>query len=170
MRGNFKLHFPSLLHFCPFTPVCPSTTLPLIRKILTMITINVRVRAILLVIVSIACTTNGQFLPSFEPRTIRPVIIVPGLEGSQLEVKLNKPSVVQSNCDRRTDDFSTIWVDITEMTPAKIDCFLDNMKLVYNSTTRKTSNAPGVETRSPGWGQTWAVEYMSRTLQIPQRN
>lgn len=122
-----------------------------------------------LVLIS-SLTIHGQsILQSFEPRNIRPIIIVPGLEGSQLEVKLNKPSVVQANCERRTDGFSTIWVDITRMTPAKIDCFLDDMKLVYDPTSRKTSNAPGVETRSPGWGETWNIEYMSRTTLIPQR-
>ena len=39
-------------------------------------------------------------------------------------------------------------------------CWSDNIKLVYDPKTGKSSNTPGVETRVPGWGVTATVEYL----------
>lgn len=44
--------------------------------------------------------------------------------------------------------------------PFVIDCWVDNMKLVYDNKTRTTCNSNGVETRVPGLGNTTTVEYV----------
>ncbi|MFT7813915.1 phosphatidylcholine-sterol acyltransferase isoform X2 [Arapaima gigas] len=44
--------------------------------------------------------------------------------------------------------------------PIGVDCWIDNIRIVYNRTTRKTSNAPGVEVRVPGFGHTYPVEFL----------
>lgn len=44
--------------------------------------------------------------------------------------------------------------------PLVIDCWIDNVKLVYDNKTRTTSNMPGVETRIPGWGSSETVEWL----------
>ena len=37
---------------------------------------------------------------------------------------------------------------------------IDNMRLVYDNTTRTTRNSPGVMTRVPGFGSTKTVEWL----------
>lgn len=37
---------------------------------------------------------------------------------------------------------------------------IDNIKLIYDNQTRKTSNQDGVDIRIPGWGDPFVVEYL----------
>lgn len=89
-----------------------------------------------------------------------PVVIVPGNLGNRLEAKIDKPSLVHWMCYKKTDDFFTLWIDLNMFMPIGIDCWIDNIRIVYNRTTRKTTNAPGVEVRVPGFGQTHPIEFL----------
>ncbi|XP_028049885.1 phospholipase A2 group XV isoform X2 [Monomorium pharaonis] len=44
---------------------------------------------------------------------------------------------------------------------------IDNLKLQYDNVTRTTSNQPGVETRVPGWGDPFVVEYIDPSRASP---
>jgi len=87
-----------------------------------------------------------------------PIIIIPGDGGNQLEAKLNKPPD-NSGCARQSDWFR-LWLDVYKLSGRKLKCWSDNIKLVYNSTTRQSSNVPGVATRVPAFGGTASVEYL----------
>jgi len=41
-----------------------------------------------------------------------------------------------------------------------VDCWSENTQLVFNRTTKRYSNFPGVETWIPGWGETDTIEYV----------
>ena len=74
--------------------------------------------------------------------------------------KLDKPDVVHYFCDRKTDGYFNLWLNAALLVPLAVDCWIDNMRLVYDNVTRRTSNSPGVSIIAPGFGNTTTVEYV----------
>ncbi|VDK68485.1 unnamed protein product [Litomosoides sigmodontis] len=92
---------------------------------------------------------------------LHPVVLVPGYGGSQLKAKLTgKPETVHYWCARQTDNFFDLWLNLELFLPKVIDCWVDNMKLVYDRTTNRTSNMPGVLINVPGFQNTNTVEWL----------
>ncbi|KAM4602329.1 lysosomal phospholipase A and acyltransferase isoform 1-T2 [Discoglossus pictus] len=89
-----------------------------------------------------------------------PVVMVPGDLGNQLEAKLDKPSVVHYMCSKKTDYYFTLWLNLELLLPLVIDCWIDNIRLVYNTTTKSTESPAGVDVRVPGFGQTYPLEFL----------
>lgn len=59
---------------------------------------------------------------------MRQNISVPGDGGSQLKAKLNKPTTVASYCIKKTDYYYDLWLNLEQLVPFLIDCFVDNMR------------------------------------------
>ncbi|XP_048748762.1 phospholipase A2 group XV-like isoform X2 [Ostrea edulis] len=93
-------------------------------------------------------------------RILNPVILMPGDGGTQFEAKLNKTTAPHSLCTLKTNVYFSLWLNLEELAPIVIDCFTDNMKLVYNRTTHTTSNTPGVNMRISDFGGTSTVEWL----------
>ncbi|XP_038662810.1 group XV phospholipase A2 [Scyliorhinus canicula] len=89
-----------------------------------------------------------------------PVVLVPGDLGNQLEAKLNKPHVVHYLCTKKTADYFTLWLNLELLLPLVIDCWIDNIRLIYNATTKNTDTPPGVDVRVPGFGKTYPLEFL----------
>ncbi|XP_013867643.1 phosphatidylcholine-sterol acyltransferase [Austrofundulus limnaeus] len=89
-----------------------------------------------------------------------PLIIVPGNLGNRLEAKINKPTLVHWLCYKKTEHWFPLWIDLNMFMPVGVDCWIDNIRLHYNRTTRRSSNSPGVQVRVPGFGETYSVEFL----------
>ncbi|TGZ46350.1 lysosomal phospholipase A and acyltransferase isoform X1 [Temnothorax longispinosus] len=100
-------------------------------------------------------------------KQLSPVILVPGDGGSQVEAKINKSSVVHYICEKVSNDYFSLWLNMELLVPVVIDCFIDNLKLNYDNVTRTTSNQPGVDIRIPGWGDPLVVEYIDPSRASP---
>ena len=100
---------------------------------------------------------------STDPKTpSNPIVFVPGDGGSRLEANLTgKPTVVHYICDKYTKDYYSLWLNLQTMAPVIIDCWADNMRLVFNTTIQRSDHAPGVDVRIPGIGSTEAVEWLN---------
>ncbi|KAL1124391.1 hypothetical protein AAG570_001020, partial [Ranatra chinensis] len=85
---------------------------------------------------------------------------VPGDGGNQLEAKLNRSDTVHYLCEKTTSDYFTLWLNLEQLVPIIIDCWVDNIKLNYDNVTRTTSNRPGVDIRVPGFGTPTVVEWL----------
>ena len=96
----------------------------------------------------------------------KPVVIIPGTGGSQLEAKLNKPSVNHFYCSQ-TSDWYTIWFSIAQLIPPFVNCWVDNIKLLWNSSTHTYSNNIGVSTRVPySDGSTLNFEFLDPSIRF----
>jgi len=60
----------------------------------------------------------------------RPVIILPGLAASKLEVRLNRTSVPEPYCETKTSDWRLSWITFRELKQPK--CFRDQLQLKLN--------------------------------------
>ncbi|KAE9548698.1 hypothetical protein FO519_008096 [Halicephalobus sp. NKZ332] len=90
-----------------------------------------------------------------------PIVLVPGDGGSHFDANLTgKPSVVHYLCDKYTKDYFDLWLNLELFIPLVIDCWADNMRLVFNTSSKLSTNAPGVDTRFPDFGGTSSVEWL----------
>lgn len=90
---------------------------------------------------------------------LSPIILIPGLAGSQLQAKLSKQSSPHYFCYKHLDWFP-IWLNVEEFWPYIVDCFAENMMLRYNPVSGTFSNASHIEIRVPGFGNTSTIEYI----------
>ena len=91
----------------------------------------------------------------------KPIVIIPGVLGSQLDGRLNRTQAV-NNC-AKVSDWYTIWLDPKQLMPGYIDCWVDDLKLVYDNLTNRAENTPGVQIRVSHFGSTIPFEYLDNS-------
>ncbi|XP_065423061.1 phospholipase A2 group XV isoform X2 [Chrysemys picta bellii] len=99
-----------------------------------------------------------------------PVVLIPGDLGNQLEAKLDKPTVVHYLCSKKTDSYFTLWLNLELLLPVIIDCWIDNIRLIYNRTSKITEPPDGVDVKVPGFGQTFSLEFLDPSKRSVDEN
>uniref|UniRef100_A0A7E4V9W5 Group XV phospholipase A2 n=1 Tax=Panagrellus redivivus TaxID=6233 RepID=A0A7E4V9W5_PANRE len=90
-----------------------------------------------------------------------PIVLVPGDGGTRLDANLTgKPDIVHYTCSRSTKDYFDLWLNLESFVPVAIDCWVDNMRLEFNTTLQRSDNSPGVDVRVPDFGTTDSVEWL----------
>ena len=76
--------------------------------------------------------------------TLNPVVLVPGLAGSQIRAKLSGSIEPHWWCKRTETDWFNLWLNVAEVLPEQKDCLMARIALTYNASTGVYSNATGV--------------------------
>lgn len=77
---------------------------------------------------------------------------------SQIDVKLTYSNTVQPECCNWSDEFFPFFLNRDWMVQSKVECWVDNLRLHYNSSTKTTRNSKGVETMIPDFGDPEVVD------------
>jgi lysophospholipase-3 len=93
---------------------------------------------------------------------LHPVILLPGMGCSDLEARLTeayRPSAPRCGAMKGKGWFE-LWKNVSDLAAHEyVDCFLEQMSLVYDPAINDYRNLPGVETRVPNFGSTRAFSY-----------
>ena len=75
-----------------------------------------------------------------------PVILVPGLAGSQVRAQLKDSSPPHSLCEKTSapGKWLQLWLSLEEVAPYAKDCLLSRIALTFDNATGAYSDAPGV--------------------------
>ncbi|KAL7722212.1 1-O-acylceramide synthase [Entamoeba marina] len=86
----------------------------------------------------------------------KPVIIVPGIMSSILDIKLDIPedsTKFDGRC-QKTEDWDRLWASYK----LAEKCYTDYMQSEWNSTSNQMHDPEGVQIRAPDFGKTYAVD------------
>ncbi|ONK60290.1 uncharacterized protein A4U43_C08F16580 [Asparagus officinalis] len=109
-------------------------------------------------------------LVQFTTNALHPIVIIPGSGGNQLEARLNQDYYKSSSLFCRLtgkkdkDGWFRLWFDPTVLLAPLTRCFAERMTLCYHREIDDYRNAPGVETRVPGFGSTEGIRYLDPYL------
>eukprot|EP00747_Dinoflagellata_sp_TGD_P195105 gnl/TRDRNA2_/TRDRNA2_63283_c0_seq1.p1 gnl/TRDRNA2_/TRDRNA2_63283_c0~~gnl/TRDRNA2_/TRDRNA2_63283_c0_seq1.p1 ORF type:complete len:446 (-),score=67.18 gnl/TRDRNA2_/TRDRNA2_63283_c0_seq1:35-1336(-) len=89
----------------------------------------------------------------------KPVVLVPGLVASGLEVKATDSPMPHWWCKSNSKDFYRIWLEVKELLPEQKDCLEAALELKYDPATDSYSNHAGIQLRPIDWGGIDGVSY-----------
>lgn len=77
------------------------------------------------------------------------VLLIPPMAGVQLQRRLDMKQHAPHYWCSRNGGWSQLWVNPWILVPGEIDCFVDNMRRVINTTSGESRGPEGVEVRPP---------------------
>ena len=86
---------------------------------------------------------------------LHPIVLIPGLSCPDLEARLTDAyRPLKPGCSRVERDgwFGLLTNRTWKLDAERAECFVDQMRLVYDPVLGDFRNLPGVETRVPGFG------------------
>jgi len=97
-----------------------------------------------------------------------PVVLVPGLASTQLDVRVrqgfNRSGACRSRFWQNETEWHRMWIDASYFVPGQTACILDRMTFSWNSSTGELTDKPSLESRTKGWGNTTTIDYLDPDL------
>lgn len=93
-------------------------------------------------------------------RNLSPVILVPGLLGSRLRVRIDKTYRVNILCPKRTASWQHMWLSLKSLLPFLVDCWLDNARLEIDTSNGLAKSPKGIEVQVADFGSVESVRVM----------
>lgn len=73
--------------------------------------------------------THANHEDSYESQVygnnLNPIILIPGDGGSRLQAKLDRQDVVHHYCERKSNDWFDLWLNLSLLVPFAIDCWVE---------------------------------------------
>ena len=110
--------------------------------------------ALLLVLAATLATTSAANAP---------VVIVPGLAGSQLRAKLTDADPPHWWCHKNHDWFTT-WLVVDQLIPEQKDCLLSRLVTTFDPSDRSYHNAKGVEIDVVDFGGVDGISFLDPSV------
>jgi len=106
----------------------------------------------------------GQFKEQLANTPLPPLVLIPGVGGSQLLAIANKGRPDHWYCSN-SKSWYLIWLALTELAPGpSLSCWSNNMALNYSVANGTFSNATGVDIMVNGFGTTSGIEYLDPSV------
>ncbi|KAF8644607.1 hypothetical protein HU200_066390 [Digitaria exilis] len=110
----------------------------------------------LLLLLLLPPALREYLLPSHNTTTtVHPVVLVPGMGCGDLEARLTEAYLTSTpRCSAmKGKGWFELWKNVSELAAHDyMDCFLEQMRLVYDPSINEYRNLAGVETRVPNFG------------------
>eukprot|EP00117_Sycon_ciliatum_P024946 scpid67050/ scgid5343/ Phosphatidylcholine-sterol acyltransferase; Lecithin-cholesterol acyltransferase; Phospholipid-cholesterol acyltransferase len=126
-----------------------------------MITMHVTVHVHIAVAVLLVSTMTGYSAPTAANVVRPPIILVPGLAGSQLDGKQAKDFKTEEHC-LRLKDWGQVWLALDQLAGLFANCATNNLRLDFDPMSLEYSEPEGMQIRVPHFGSTASVEYLDR--------
>lgn len=66
-----------------------------------------------------------EFGKGGEKRGLNPIILIPGDGGSRIQAKLDRQKAAHVYCERKTNDWFDLWLNLSLLVPFALDCWVE---------------------------------------------
>jgi len=100
-------------------------------------------------------------------KTVTPVILIPGIFGSQVDGWYKKESVPHYYCTKDSKDWTTLWLCLECMLPPTLSCWMDTFSLNITDID-DICDREGVQTKVNDFGYTDGIGYLDKNHYVLQ--
>ncbi|KAH3760834.1 group XV phospholipase A2 [Pelomyxa schiedti] len=98
-----------------------------------------------------------------------PIVLVPGVGGSQLEVLLDIPdstTLPHFYCKRKSKTWTRVWITTQDVSIGARDCVSFYLSMEWDNQTSSFANREGIQVRSPKFGSVYAMDYLDPSFPL----